>query len=404
MKCRLLRHWRATNRKSFFVDRNVATPSDLSVTENSPNAESDEGGNTFDKSDLLASDALGAMETSPNDKASEASESCSDSTRPTSLAMSEAPPDDQLSEQWEQRRDEHDVADKEAADAAEEDEEEEQAEEEHDCGEEPRALGEEGLQPQSDLAVPEEEPTVSLDTGLGANLTKPEHQEENEESRAASRAKLLSGPWDEVLDDEDDNQVNERAEHSYSPWERLLTKHLPAPERIEEGNEEEEEEAEEEAADEQAEIEWSPHWNQAGATYAKDQQASHWSQGWGAEGAYESQNDGWMAPFDDLIQGSCFNAHSLSQPMPLAHAAGVFGENAVFLWSTTSPAGGVDGPSSADSDDVPKEVFTNGQQVFKPVPSADGQTLFTDGAQVYASVCVLMGPPSTDVAKSDGQR
>jgi len=234
---------------------------------------------------------------------------------------------------------------------------------------------------------------------------KPVHQEEHEDSRAASRARLLSGPWDEVLDDEDDQQVDEYAEHSYSPWERLLTNDFPAPERIEEGNEEEEEEVEEEAEGEEAEIEWGPHWNEANQT-AEDQQASRWSRGWGAESEYESLNDGWMVPFDDLIQdalsGSWFNAHSLSQSMPLSHAAGAFGENAVCIWSTTSPLGGVDGQSSTGGDDIPKEVFTNGQQVFKPVPSADGQTLFTDGARLYASVCVVMGPTSKDVAESDG--
>jgi len=419
---------------------------------------------------LLASDALGAMETSPNDKASEASESCSDSTRPTSLAMTEAPHDDQLSEEWEHRRDEHDVADKEeeeteadegneekieaghfcqmqqqavpeerlelqvhdplsdesamaieanpglvetpqqeATEAAEEKEErreEGQVEGEHFCGEEPEGLDLDNLPPPSVLACPGDEPKVNFVSGLVADLVKPLHPEEHEEGRAASRARLLSGPWDEVLDDEDDEQVDEYAEHSYSPWERLLTKHLPTPERIEEGNEKEEDKQEEEAEDKEAEIEWGPHWNEANHAAEEDQQASRWSRGWGAESEYESLSDGWMVPFDDLIHGatngSCFNAHSLSQPMPMAHAAEVFGENAVWLWSTANPSGGVDGQISTDGDDIPKEVFTNGQQVFKPVPSADGQTLFTDGARLYASVCVVMGPPSTDVAKSDG--
>merc|ERR1719362_1838707 len=345
---------------------------------------------------------MGDMETYPTDKASEASESCSDSTRPTSLAMTEAPPDDQMSEEWEQCRNEHDMADKEEELEQADEERAEKIEAEHICQKEQQAGHEEGFGLQADN-LPSDEPVTLIETITDLVETietaQPEEEgeeeeEEEEDIRAAHRAKLLSGPWDEVLDDEDDPQVVEYGEHVSSPWERLLTQHWPAPERIEEGDEEE---AEEVDRDEEVETDWGPHWNE-------DQHASSWSRGWGAESENESLSDGWMVPFDELIHnalGSCFNSNALPQPMPLAHAAGVFDDHAVCIWST-SASGGVDGPSSTDGDDIPKEVFTNGQQVFKQVPSADGQTLFTDGARLYASVCVVMGPPSTDVAKSDG--
>jgi len=41
-----------------------------------------------------------------------------------------------------------------------------------------------------------------------------------------------------------------------------------------------------------------------------------------------------------------------------------------------------------------KEIFTDGQKVFQSVPSATGQSLFTDGEQLYAAVCVMVSPPS----------
>merc|ERR1719362_789126 len=151
---------------------------------------------------------MGDMETYPTDKASEASESCSDSTRPTSLAMTEAPPDDQMSEEWEQCRNEHDMADKEEEIEQADEERAEKIEAEHICQKEQQAGHEEGFGLQADN-LPSDEPVTLIETITDLVETieaaqpeeegEEEEEEEEEDIRATHRAKLLSGPWDEVL-------------------------------------------------------------------------------------------------------------------------------------------------------------------------------------------------------------
>lgn len=69
---------------------------------------------------------------------------------------------------------------------------------------------------------------------------------------------------------------------------------------------------------------------------------------------------------------------------------------AVCIWNTTSPSS-----ATTRVDGNPQDIFTNGSQVFQPVPSTSGQPLFTDGKQLYASVCVMLGaPPSGEVRGS----
>jgi len=69
---------------------------------------------------------------------------------------------------------------------------------------------------------------------------------------------------------------------------------------------------------------------------------------------------------------------------------------AVCIWNSTSPSVAttcVGGNS--------QNVFTDGSQVYQPVPSITGQPLFTDGKQLYASVCVMFAaPPSSEVKES----
>jgi hypothetical protein len=66
---------------------------------------------------------------------------------------------------------------------------------------------------------------------------------------------------------------------------------------------------------------------------------------------------------------------------------------AVCIWNSTSPSA-----AAAGAGGNPKDVFTDGSQVFQPVPSTTGQPLFTDGTQLFASVCVMFAaPPSSEV-------
>jgi hypothetical protein len=68
---------------------------------------------------------------------------------------------------------------------------------------------------------------------------------------------------------------------------------------------------------------------------------------------------------------------------------------AVCIWNSTSPSA-----ETAGAGGNPQDVFTDGSQVFQPVPSTTGQPLFTDGKQLYASVCVVLGaPPSSEVGE-----
>jgi len=98
--------------------------------------------------------------------------------------------------------------------------------------------------------------------------------------------------------------------------------------------------------------------------------------------------DDWMTPFDELIGGFSFvvNSSVEVQELPQIHNSPL---SAICIWKQ-GMAGDApwcnDPHKSADSG----YVYTNGDHVFKSVPSANGQSLFTDGKQLYASVCVML--------------
>jgi len=98
--------------------------------------------------------------------------------------------------------------------------------------------------------------------------------------------------------------------------------------------------------------------------------------------------DDWMTPFDELIGGMSFivNSSVEVQELPQIHNSPL---SAICIWKQ-GMAGDApwcnDPHKSADSG----YVYTNGDHVFKSVPSANGQSLFTDGKQLYASVCVML--------------
>mmetsp|Transcript_100210 Transcript_100210/g.311707 ORF Transcript_100210/g.311707 Transcript_100210/m.311707 type:complete len:510 (-) Transcript_100210:129-1658(-) len=91
-----------------------------------------------------------------------------------------------------------------------------------------------------------------------------------------------------------------------------------------------------------------------------------WQDTWAEQG---HPQDDWMVPFDELICKSSCNASP-------ANAA-------VCIWKD---AGGGTEPGAVLGDDV----FTDGLQVYKSVPSSNGQPLYTDGCQLYAPVCVVV--------------
>jgi len=101
-------------------------------------------------------------------------------------------------------------------------------------------------------------------------------------------------------------------------------------------------------------------------------------------------NDGWMTPFDELIQRT--TSHIAASDACIAPSVGSPTGSAVCIWKADSHAvSEAVGDQSEEKDAT--EIFTDGEQVFWSVPSATGQPLFTDGKQIYASVCVGVGPP-----------
>jgi len=109
------------------------------------------------------------------------------------------------------------------------------------------------------------------------------------------------------------------------------------------------------------------------------------------------ENDSWMVPFDELIQRTTPHAIVASDASTAPFMNSPLGP-AVCIWnagSSSSSDSEADGHSLEGN--VAGEIFTDGQQVFQPVPSATGQPLFTDGRQLYASVCVVVGPPDEAV-------
>jgi len=102
-----------------------------------------------------------------------------------------------------------------------------------------------------------------------------------------------------------------------------------------------------------------------------------------------AENDCWMTPFDELIQRATPHAISTSDAVPSMNSP--TGE-AVYIWNAGNGAV-LEGSGDSSEGEAAAEIFTDGQQVFQPVPSATGQPLFTDGKQLYASVCVVVAPP-----------
>lgn len=104
--------------------------------------------------------------------------------------------------------------------------------------------------------------------------------------------------------------------------------------------------------------------------------------------SHQGENDFWMTPFDELIQQAAPHTSAASTAPSMNSPMGP----AVCIWNAGGSAASDEGGDSSEGNGA-AEIFTDGQQVFQPVPSATGQPLFTDGKQLYASVCVVVGPP-----------
>eukprot|EP00419_Tripos_fusus_P039394 CAMPEP_0172777814 /NCGR_PEP_ID=MMETSP1074-20121228/201589_1 /TAXON_ID=2916 /ORGANISM="Ceratium fusus, Strain PA161109" /LENGTH=529 /DNA_ID=CAMNT_0013614743 /DNA_START=78 /DNA_END=1668 /DNA_ORIENTATION=- len=143
--------------------------------------------------------------------------------------------------------------------------------------------------------------------------------------------------------------------------------------------------------------------------------------------------DGWMTPFSELLKGDA-SVNSLPRlqlapfgpagtessqaelvlqtdgqprlppmsPMPYSTARSIqpalptvnSTRPAVCIWKTTSPPAAMTRIGGNQQD-----VFTDGSQVFQPVPSTNGQKLFTDGKELYASAFVMFGTPVPSQAR-----
>jgi hypothetical protein len=103
-----------------------------------------------------------------------------------------------------------------------------------------------------------------------------------------------------------------------------------------------------------------------------------------------AESDCWMTPLDELIGRTTPQVIAASDASSAPSPTGP----AVCIWNA-GPASEAGGESSQANGAA--EIFTDGQQVFQPVPSATGQPLFTDGKQLYASVCVVVVPPGEAV-------
>jgi len=128
------------------------------------------------------------------------------------------------------------------------------------------------------------------------------------------------------------------------------------------------------------------------------------STGWFSEAAWFNEQgskdrwpekDCWMTPFDELIQWTAPHAIAASDASTRPSMNSPIGP-AVCIWNAGSNAASEAGGDSSEGKGA-AEIFTNGKQVFQPGPSASGQPLFTDDKQLYASVCVVVGPPDEAV-------
>jgi len=150
-----------------------------------------------------------------------------------------------------------------------------------------------------------------------------------------------------------------------------------------------------------------PGWFTDDKWFGQGQRGNHWQQmddndgstGWFSEKrwftdqrskCHPAENDCWMTPFDELFQRPTAQVIDASEGSVTPSRSSPI-EPAVCIWNAGSPASGACGDSSEGNGAA--EVFMDGQRVFQPVPSATGQPLFTDGKQLYASVCVVVGPP-----------
>jgi len=126
-----------------------------------------------------------------------------------------------------------------------------------------------------------------------------------------------------------------------------------------------------------------------------------------ASGRNVQVQDNWLVPFENLMD----DAVPLLPPVqqhPLPPAAGPLLAGAVCIWKAPSDGCGNTGGLAGHLEDEEvatlcgagetadnwrkEEIFTDGQKVFQSVPSATGQSLFTDGEQLYAAVCVIFPP------------
>jgi len=154
-----------------------------------------------------------------------------------------------------------------------------------------------------------------------------------------------------------------------------------------------------------------PGWFRGDTWFGQEQWGNHWQQldddgssaGWFSEKRWfhdqkskcrRAENDCWMTPFDELFQRTTPQVIDASEGHITPAVSSPTGP-AVCIWNAGSPASEACGDGSEGNGVA--EIFTDGQRVFQPVPSATGQPLFTDGRQLYASVCVVVCPPGEAV-------
>jgi len=111
--------------------------------------------------------------------------------------------------------------------------------------------------------------------------------------------------------------------------------------------------------------------------------ACHISQEW-------RWNDGWMTPFDELVQMPNDLAKALS-PAPVFTVASAPPPAAVCIWSAGGPSGSKDGPlATAES------CATDGCSSNEVIPS---ETVCSKYGETVAKVYIAVGPPQAEANK-----
>jgi len=265
---------------------------------------------------------------------------------------------------------------------------------------------------QCRLRVPElgEWPETTDEEGSMSGHSSQSQQEDDNLSREEERRRVLTGDWAEAQDDEDWSESGHEAmHHSYLHSLDSLDRSTSQPGALKDAM-------------------WSmpiannqtptPQWNDScsGSWLDSDNWMTPFATadgemaGWftddkwfgkGQSGSQQLESDCWMTPFDELIQRTTPHAVTASDDSTAPSMNSPIG-SVVCIWKAGSNAASEAGGHSSEGVGA-EGIFTDGQQVFQPVPSATGQPLFTDGKQLYASVCVVVGPPEEAVDPTLGK-